>query len=90
MNGNENKPRVVWFNIDALRPDIFYDLLDSNKLPNFGRIFGRSRRAERAASVFPTVTMTCQASLATGAFPGRHLIIGNGWFDRYGKKPSYR
>jgi predicted AlkP superfamily pyrophosphatase or phosphodiesterase len=90
MGNKENKQRVVWFNIDALRPDILYELLDSNRLPNLGMIFASSRRAEQAVSVFPTVTMACQASLATGAFPGRHLIIGNGWFDRYGKRPTYR
>lgn len=84
------RPRVVWFNIDALRADIFYELLDRNKLPNLGMIFARSRRAVQAVSVFPTVTMTCQASLATGAMPGRHLLVGNGWYDRYGKRPSHR
>ncbi|HOX28279.1 MAG TPA: alkaline phosphatase family protein, partial [bacterium] len=84
------KPNVVWFNIDSLRADVFYKLLDSDKLPNFGLIFGKARRAKHAVSVFPTVTMTCQASLATGATPARHLIGGNAWFDRFGKRPFLR
>jgi predicted AlkP superfamily pyrophosphatase or phosphodiesterase len=90
LPAEEKKPRAAWINVDALRPDLFFDLLDSNKLPNFGLAFADSMRTGLAASVFPTVTMTCQASLATGALPGRHLLIGNGWFDRYGKRPSYR
>ncbi len=90
FDSKHNKPRVVWFNIDALRPDIFFDLLDGGRLPNLAAIFAGGKRSGEAVSVFPTVTMTCQASLATGSMPARHLITGNGWYDRYGKRPTYR
>ncbi len=90
MLAKDKKTRVVWINVDALRPDVFFDLFDCGKLPNFGKTFPVSQRTGLATSVFPTVTMTCQASLATGALPGRHLLIGNGWYDRYSKRPAFR
>ncbi|HOO56452.1 MAG TPA: alkaline phosphatase family protein [bacterium] len=90
MRENKEKHRIFWFNIDGLNADIFYGLLDANRLPGFGMIFSRARRAEQAVGVFPTVNLTSRTSLATGAMPGRHLMTGNGWYDRYGKKTVYR
>src|SRR5690349_22766661 len=31
---------------------------------------------------FPAVTCCAQADYLTGAYPERHGIVGNGWFDR--------
>lgn len=83
------RPRVVWLNIDALRADVFFGALESGALPNFSRAFSNSIKGT-ASSVFPSVTMSAQASLVTGAFPTHHLITGNAWFDRFGKSPIYR
>ena len=82
--------KVILLNIDGLRRDPFYSLIDEKKLPNFCGIFSEGIRVERATSVFPSVTLTCQASLYTGCYPNRHYLLGNGWFDRYPKEPVYR
>jgi hypothetical protein len=82
--------RAVLFTIGAMRPDIFYELLDGGKLPNIGRIFSRAVRVDKAAAVFPSVAASCHAALATGAMPGRNLITGAGRFDRHGKMPAHR
>jgi predicted AlkP superfamily pyrophosphatase or phosphodiesterase len=82
--------RVVWVNIDGLCAAPFNELLADGKLANFKRVFAHCARVERAASVFPTVTLSCQASLATGCFPSKHGLIGNAWFDRFGKQPKFR
>jgi len=86
----DNRPRVVWINVAGLSGPVFYELLDNGDLPNFGQAFRNSARVERCASVFPSATLPCQASLATGCHPGRHGILGNLWFDRFGKQPKYR
>lgn len=84
------RPRVIWFNIDGLRPDIFHDVLESGKLKTFSRLFSQGKQAEKCISVFPTSTIPCQAALVTGAMPAANLIPADAWFDRYGKFPLYR
>jgi len=84
-----NKARLIWFNVDSLGPELFYGLLDAGRLPNFQRIFSKSCRIKVVTS-FPTVSLTCQATIATGSSPTRHLITANAWFDRFGKRPVYR
>jgi len=90
MTVTKDRPRVVWINIDSLRPEVIYNLLDEGKLPNLGKMFGRGLRAPSAVGVFPSLTLPSQASLITGVYPGRHLITGDVWYDRYGKRPTYR
>ncbi len=90
MNNGMKRPRVIWFNIDGLRPDIFYNLLDSGRLEGFSRLFSEARRADKCVSIFPTSTIPCQASLITGAMPAGNLIFADAWFDRYGKFPLFR
>lgn len=38
-----------------------------------------------AYTVLPSYTFSCQASLFTGFAPGEHGILGNEWFNRFGK-----
>ena len=86
----DNRPRVVWINVAALNGPVFHELLDSGDLPNFGPVFRGGARVDRCASVFPSSALPCQATLATGCHPGKHGILGNLWFDRFGKQPKYR
>jgi Type I phosphodiesterase / nucleotide pyrophosphatase len=85
------QPRVVIVDIDGLRRDTLESVYLSGKLPNFERILGEVRDGkgfgtavwfENATSVFPTVTMSGQASIFTGVTPARHGVPGNQWFDR--------
>ncbi|HOY64044.1 MAG: Type I phosphodiesterase / nucleotide pyrophosphatase [bacterium ADurb.Bin236] len=82
--------RAAMFTIGAMRPGVFYELLDDGRLPNIEKIFSNAVRAELAAAVFPSVAASCHAALATGAMPGRNLITGGGRFDRHGKMPAHR
>lgn len=85
-----SRPRMIWLNIDGLNAEPLYEALDAGELPNLGKVFGESFRVERAASAFPTSTIPCQASLATGCYPSKHGLVGNSWFDRFSKQPKYR
>ncbi len=84
-----SKKKLVFIDIDGIRPEVLYDVLDDPGT-NMHRIAGRGIRIERAATVFPAVTLTCQASMFTGTFPSTHGIVGNSWFDRAATPPLYR
>ncbi|HTS49293.1 MAG TPA: alkaline phosphatase family protein [Bryobacteraceae bacterium] len=81
---------VVIVDLDGVRRDLLDSAYLAGKLPHFQRLFGSPlspgyRMAlyfEQGTSVAPTVTMSGQASLFTGAYPGVHGIAGNNWFDR--------
>ena len=81
--------RLIFIDIDGILPDVLHEVLD-DKNSNMHRIGGKGLRVERAATVFPAVTLCCQASMFTGAWPGTHGILGNSWFDRYSKPTEFR
>jgi hypothetical protein len=84
-----DKKQLVIIDIDGIIPEVLHDALD-DPATNISRIAGRGLRAERAATVFPSVTLACQASMFTGVFPGTHGIVGNSWFDRQADPPLFR
>lgn len=82
--------RVVIVDIDGVRRDTFEQAYASGRLPNFERILGSAAGPapfaealvfDHASTIFPSVTMAAQASIYTGAYPARHGIPGNSWFD---------
>ena len=74
--------RVILFVIDAMKREVFYDLLAEGKLPGFGEIFGDGVRIRYGTTVFPSETLPSQASLFTGCQVKRHKIVSNAWLDR--------
>lgn len=84
-----SKKRLVFIDIDGINPQVLYDMLDEPG-SNLGRIAGRGARVERAVTVFPAVTLCCQASMFTGTWPGTHGILGNSWWDRFSNPPRFR
>ncbi len=46
------------------------------------RAFAERHGRQSFRPAFPAVTCTAQASMLTGLDPGRHGIVGNGWYDR--------
>ena len=86
---DNSRKQLIMIDIDGIHPDVLYGFLD-DKTTNTSRIAGTGLRAETASAVFPAVTLSCQPSMFTGVFPGRHGIIGNSWFDRHCDPPMYR
>jgi len=79
--------RVILIDIDGLRREAFYFAVNHGVLPNFERILGgrnfeKAIRFDKATTVLPSVTLTAQASIFTGAYPAKHGIAGNQWFNR--------
>jgi arylsulfatase A-like enzyme len=81
--------QLIFLDIDGILPEVLHETLDDPK-SNLSRIAGRGLRAERGVTVFPSVTLSCQASMFTGVYPGEHGIVGNLWFDRHVDPPVYR
>lgn len=80
--------RVVILDIDGLRRDVFLKAISESLTPNLCSIVCPNgincSYHVPAVSVAPSITFTAQASIFTGAHPGRHRISGNNFFDRIG------
>jgi arylsulfatase A-like enzyme len=61
---------MVW---DGMRPD----LISPELTPNLWQLAQRGVRFQDSHAVFPTVTRVNSASLATGALPANHGVLGN-------------
>ena len=71
------RKRFLIVAFDGLRPDMVTPAT-MPVLHSFGR---DGVRFDRARAVFPTETRVNQATLVTGAWPGRHGIVGNRFCD---------
>jgi len=81
--------QLIILDIDGIHPEVLYGFVDDPS-SNISKLGAGGFRAERAVSVFPAVTLSCQASMFTGVYPGTHGIVGNLWFDRHIDPPVYR
>lgn len=68
---------IIFFSVAGLRPG---DVCESNT-PTLYRWANGGALAEMAPT-FPCVTSCVQASMWTGAGPGQHGVIANGFYDR--------
>ncbi|MBZ5608500.1 MAG: alkaline phosphatase family protein [Acidobacteriia bacterium] len=82
---------VVIVDLDGVRRDLLDTPYLAGRMPQLERLFGSSAAGqgfsralyfEQATTVAPSVTMSGQASLYTGAYPGAHGVPGDTWFDR--------
>ena len=65
--------RVVVFYIDGLRPDVVREMAAMGHLPVIRRLFiDGGCWLENTVTVFPSNTLTANASMWTGCFPDRH------------------
>jgi sugar phosphate isomerase/epimerase len=71
--GQHGVDRVVVCVFDGLRPD----LVSAERTPNLARFAGTATWFREARSVFPSMTRVATTSIATGAPPAVHGIVGN-------------
>ncbi|MBS7700933.1 MULTISPECIES: alkaline phosphatase family protein [unclassified Chelatococcus] len=77
----DDKPtvrRVIVTVFDGLRPD----LVSPELTPNILRVAAQGTWFREARSVFPSVTRVATTSIATGAPPTVHGIVGNAFYHR--------
>jgi predicted AlkP superfamily pyrophosphatase or phosphodiesterase len=73
----EARPVVILLSLDGVR----HDYLERERLPALGRMAREGARAEWLLPVFPSTTFPNHVSLATGAPPDVHGIVGNRFLD---------
>ncbi|MEE3330646.1 MAG: ectonucleotide pyrophosphatase/phosphodiesterase [Myxococcota bacterium] len=73
----DGAPRVILISLDGIR----HDYLDREGLPAFARLASEGAAAKRLLPVFPSITFPTHVSLATGAYPDVHGIVGNRFWD---------
>jgi arylsulfatase A-like enzyme len=75
---NTHKPidRVVIVVFDGLRAD----MVTPELTPNILRVVKKGSWYRQARTIFPSVTRVASTSLATGAHPLMHGIVGNGFY----------
>lgn len=71
------RTRFLVVGFDALRPE----LATAAHAPVLAAWMQTGARFLNARSVFPSETKVAMASLATGAWPGRHGIVANGYYE---------
>jgi hypothetical protein len=76
--------KILWIDIDGLRPDVFADALENGKISNLAGLLGKDRLVYPVLAPAPSITFTSQASIFTGSHPSQHGISGNQFFDRFG------
>ncbi|MBP7693707.1 MAG: alkaline phosphatase family protein [Anaerolineales bacterium] len=82
--------RLVLIDIDGLRRDVFTQALAAGALPHLARLLGGADAGAglhfEPVSNAPSITFCCQSSIFTGAHPEQHGIMGNQFFDRFGRR----
>ena len=73
---------ILWLIIDGCHAETFRNLYESGNLPNLRRAMGDALVVDRATSCFPSVTLVCLSSLATGCWFKTHGLLNNVWYDR--------
>lgn len=68
--------RVVVCVFDGLRPD----MVTPDRMPHLAAFIAGGRSFPEARTVFPSMTRVATSSIATGAFPSRHGIVGNAFY----------
>lgn len=68
--------RVVVCVFDGLRPD----MVTPDRMPKLAAFIASSQNFPEARTVFPSMTRVATSSIATGAYPVRHGIVGNAFY----------
>tara|TARA_B100000029_G_C17604750_1_gene967038 strand:- start:948 stop:2192 length:1245 start_codon:yes stop_codon:yes gene_type:complete len=79
---SKSQKPVILVSFDGMR----HDYLEKADTPNFDAFIKTGVKAESLIPVFPSYTFPNHYSIATGTYPGYHMISGNKFFDKKLKK----
>ena len=80
VNQASERPIVVLLSLDGFRADYLEKY--PNQSTNLKRLADSGLAVAGLVPGFPSSTFSNHYSIATGLYPGRHGIIGNGFYDR--------
>lgn len=85
-SGFRNGKKVILIVIDSFIPETLRTCLTKEVTPGIQYLVENGRLYYDCVSVFPTMTPTATASVATGVYPERHGIPGFIWYHRGEKR----
>lgn len=85
-DGFRRGKKVILIVIDSFIPDTLRTCLTEEVVPGIEYLVKKGRLHYDCVSVFPTMTPTATASVATGVYPDRHGIPGFIWYHREKKR----
>ena len=81
--------KVLLIVIDACTSRVLVPAMDNNRLPNLKILAEAGYFNPNCISIFPSITHTATASLATGCYPQNHGIAGSSWYDTESDDPVH-
>ena len=78
--------KIVLVIIDSIRPEALKKCLQDGTIPAIEYLCHKGKVVFDCVSVFPTMTPTATASIATGLYPQDHGIPGFVWYHREEKR----
>lgn len=80
LKGRESK-KVILVVADSLMPQAIEDGVKNQELPAFQYLIQHGQYYNNLVSSFPTMSVTIDSSLLTGAYPDGHRIPGLTWYS---------
>lgn len=77
----DHRRKVIWIMADSLMSQAIDQGIKSGDLPAFSFLISHGHYQKEVISSFPTMSVTVDSTLITGAHPDRHHIPGLIWFD---------
>ena len=74
--------RTIVFSIDSINALSFKYAIDNGYCPNIKWLIDHGAYYENAVSVLPSVSISSDFSILTGAHPGKHNILGWMWYNK--------
>jgi len=74
--------RAIVFAMDSVNALSFRYAIDNGYCPNMSWLIDHGAYFENGVSVFPSVSISSDFSILTGAHPGTHGILGWMWYNR--------
>lgn len=77
---------IILIIIDDIRADQFYNLINSDALPNIKSLFANSHYSDCCVTTFPSTTLPSHVSIFTGKYQDYYKIPSIKWFDKKNEK----
>ena len=73
--------RILLVVIDSATPRVVCPAIQTGRLPTLRRLMEAGTMHQESVSIFPSITPAATTSIATGAYPAEHGIIGASWYE---------
>ncbi|RRJ65901.1 alkaline phosphatase family protein [Paenibacillus oralis] len=78
--------KIIFFMVDSLMAQAIDRGIRQNELPTFRYLIKHGQYFKDMVSSFPTMSVTIDSTLLTGAYPDEHRLPGLTWYPQGGEK----